>query len=266
MYYDIGDLYLEITRACTLACKHCLRGDRTAEAMSEDTINSVFNRVIHIHQLLLAGGEPLLAVTRIKWVIEAIKRNKTAIDDIVIVTNGTALNEKIMETLRELSTIAEVRINISDDIFHQLELDRLGLRKIRDINKSILQREFGATMYNFGKRTRDAIYPIGRAKDLTQEQLDEINSKSPVEYYIENDWQYPFDKTPVYRNGYIIGELPIDVNGNVTGYNLSYEQEDALARDAFNVEKQGLEKAVINCISYFKELSEKEENKDHSQK
>ena len=38
----VENLYLELTRMCTLECEHCLRGDRRNEYMSFETINNVF--------------------------------------------------------------------------------------------------------------------------------------------------------------------------------------------------------------------------------
>ena len=262
----IGSLYLEIARTCTLNCEHCLRGDRRPIHMSKETIDNVFGGVMGIQRLLLSGGEPLLAINQIKYILEVIKRKGTSISEILIVTNGTVLSDEIIETLMELSRVAKIRISISDDIFHQLELERLGLMERRNENIRILQElpeeKFGISKYNFGTVTNATIIPQGKAKNLTKERLDEINSKYSTKYCIgsSSNAAWEWHRLPGCQNGYLVGgELAIDVNGNVTGYDLSYDQEDAMAQEGnFNVNDIGLTNAVINFSTWYRELGKEE--------
>ena len=261
----IGSLYLEITRTCTLMCEHCLRGNRGPIHMSKETIDNVFGGVMGIQRLLISGGEPLLAIKQIRYIIEAIRRRGTSIGDILIVTNGTVLSEEIIETLKELSEVAEIRISISDDIFHQLEVKRLGLVEQRSKNIQRLQElqgKFRISMYEFGTVTNETIIPRGRAKDLTPERLNQINSLYSTNYCIggSSDATWEWHRLPGYQNGYLVGgELSIDVNGNVTGYDLSYDQEDAMAQEGnFNVNGIGLANAVINFSTWYRELGKEE--------
>ena len=265
MYYSLDNLFLEITRMCTLECEHCLRGKRENQYIDKETIDNVFAGVVDMRLLLLSGGEPLLpkCVERIKWVTEAIKRNHTKIyNGVCIITNGTpVLNEDTMNALKELKELlekmgSELIIEVSNDVFHQLQIDKLKLRERQGKNISLLQQSgFNVSIHNFGERTSDKLYPMGRAANLTPERLDEINKQSPTKYSINRNWKYPFHRMPVYRNGYIWGDLPIDINGNVTGLDLSFELEDEIAkRGVFNVNEVGLAEAVKNCEAFFQEL------------
>ena len=109
MYYSLDNLFLEITRMCTLECEHCLRGERENQYIDKDTIDSVFEGVMEMNTLLLTGGEPLLpkCAERIKWVTEAIKRNRTKVyKGVFIITNGTpVLKEDTMNALKELKEV-----------------------------------------------------------------------------------------------------------------------------------------------------------------
>ena len=254
MYYNVTNLYLELTRACTLECKHCLKGDREPKSMSLETIENALKGVGYIELLSLTGGEPLLAINQIKKVIEIIKRNKIYVRNISIITNGTVLNNDIIDTLRELSGIGKLDIGISNDIFHLLALEKHPiLMEMRNVNIPILQRELGAGLYDFSDQTR--ILPIGKAKNLTQEELNEINSKYSKKYcFRRSRYNEPWRIIPTYKNGYIGTNTTIDVNGNVTKHEIPYEEEDALALEGdFNVNNVGLGDAVINFANNYRE-------------
>ena len=55
---DVKNLYLEVTRDCTLECIHCYRGEKEDKYLSFDVIDKVFSGVEKIHKLLITGGEP----------------------------------------------------------------------------------------------------------------------------------------------------------------------------------------------------------------
>ena len=71
----LWNLYLGVTRICTLECEHCLRGNRRNEYMSLETIDNAFKDVKEIDTLLLTGGEPLLAIKQIREILKQIKKN-----------------------------------------------------------------------------------------------------------------------------------------------------------------------------------------------
>ena len=58
----IKKLCLQVTRMCTLKCEHCLKGDGEEKYMPFETIANILKDVTEIDELLITGGEPLLAI------------------------------------------------------------------------------------------------------------------------------------------------------------------------------------------------------------
>ena len=56
MNMHLENLFLEVTRNCTLECEHCLRGDRQRVNMDNSVLESVFKDVKKVDRLLLTGG------------------------------------------------------------------------------------------------------------------------------------------------------------------------------------------------------------------
>ena len=96
---DVKNLYLEITRDCTLECIHCYRGNRENKYLSFAVIDKVFSGVEKIHKLLITGGEPFLALEQLKRIAYNIQKYAIKIDRITIVTNGTVLSKEIINLI-----------------------------------------------------------------------------------------------------------------------------------------------------------------------
>ena len=252
----VEKLYLELTRMCTIECEHCLRGCRRNEFMSLETINNVLRDIEHIELLLLTGGEPLLALKQIKELLKVVTNYNIGIDSILLVTNGTVLNDDIINTLDSISNNFELKIGVSNDMFHYLELIRLNILEKCTKNVEYLKQNFNAIDYldhnKAPKSYKEYIYPIGNASNLTLKRLDEINILGNTNYAF-NPVVVPETKlNPFYceEENEILGTICVDVNGNVVSYSLPFDEEDneAIRYDS-NVNKHGLLNATINYIN-----------------
>ncbi len=229
----IEELHLEITRNCTLYCEHCLRGDKECVSMSLNTLDNVFKNIDGIDVLLLTGGEPLIAINQLEKLVEIIRNECIRIGVIRFITNGTIMSARVLRVLKELSELTKLDIKVSADIFHQLEVERLGFVSLRDKNFKILSDYFGATKYGDDSEEpkytmKQMIYAIGRAKDLSQDRLEEIN-KMVHNPYVTNDYFGIHREVgrPVFLlDDSIGGQLTIDVYGNLVGYGLEFKEED----------------------------------------
>ncbi len=252
----VESLYLELTRMCTIECEHCLRGDRRNEYMSKETIDNIFKDITEVERLLLTGGEPLLALRQIKEILNVIHKNNIKIDKILLITNCTVLNDDIINTLNELSTDSKLNIQLSYDMFHYLELQRLNLFEKRQKNAEVLKEKFNASEYfdykDANKRNKDLIYPIGKAANLSLKRLDEINILKNTNYDFNNGSIVPtiaFDTTYLEEDNELYGVVNVDVNGNIVSYSLPFDEEDNEAnRYDSNVNKHGLLNASLNYI------------------
>ena len=247
---NVRTLLLELTRKCNLECKHCFRGDSQNIYMNKEIINYIFNNVCRINTLLLTGGEPLLALEQLKCIRDNIMKDLTNINKVSIVTNGTVLSLDIIDILNDISTRAYLEIDISDDKFHDLEIYNKGLERIKERNKKLFDKNF--CLLNGEQHKVYLVHKIGRAKNLTEQELDKINENSNVKYILgtEKALSNYRDKYPLptlSEDNVIEGTLNIDVHGNITPTFLSYSEEDMINYNVKNY--KSLKLAIKNMSS-----------------
>ncbi len=241
-----------MTRNCTLYCEHCLRGDKECINISPNVIESIFADVTGVNLLLLTGGEPLIAVNELEYLIKVIKEQKIWVNKIAISTNGTILSARVLKILKELSEISQLIIGISDDIFHMLELERLGLLELRNKNCDVLKKYFRAE--EFGKKFESGrkvpLSCVGRAQYLTRERLAEINKLACSNYVIDEGLRTMVQPKTYIDYNTVYGYVPIDVYGNIVSYGQSYSEEDEESkRTGFNVCNNNFKKAVTVFVA-----------------
>lgn len=258
----LNELHLEITRNCTLHCEHCLRGDKECVNMSLDTLNNVFKDIEKIDTLLLTGGEPLIAINQLEKLVEIIKSKEIKIGTIRLITNGTIMSARVLRVLKEFANIAIFDIKVSDNIFHTLELERLGFTELRNKNFTILKECLGAVEYGSEDKEEDLnlkcmVYQMltakGRASTIAPERLAEINELVSRPYVTDKEFNISSDDYKIVHimNGTIEGPISIDVNGNLVGYGREFKEEDsdALLIQA-NINEISLEEAVNRYIQF----------------
>jgi len=115
---EIRRILLGLTLDCNMKCKYCYI-KFAKKKLTKKKINEIFKILIEnkgkSRQLIyLYGGEPLMALESVKYVIE--QRNKLYAEqrtclDIIIVTNGTIINKEILTLLKNNRT--KIMISIS---------------------------------------------------------------------------------------------------------------------------------------------------------
>jgi organic radical activating enzyme len=98
----IYELVVEITRRCNVACQHCLRGDPQNKNISDLTVDKVFESITGIGTLTFTGGEPSLAVDRIRYITKKIKENGITLGGFYIITNGKIPSTELAHALIDL--------------------------------------------------------------------------------------------------------------------------------------------------------------------
>lgn len=229
---NVRTLILELTRECNLSCKHCFRGESEKNYMNPDLLNKIFKNTARINTLLLTGGEPLLAINQLRRLRDIIMTDRTNISDIIIVTNGTVLNDEIIKILKDISTRADLEIRISNDAFHNLELEKKNLINKKKKNIEILSDYFNVN----SDLPNEKVYivdRVGRAANLTQADLDYINNiDKRVKYVFGSDrrleeYRKSYPLPILTEDDYVVdGSLNIDVYGNITPTYYSYTAED----------------------------------------
>lgn len=85
---------LEITRRCQLKCAHCMRGDAQNLDMSEEIIDAFLEQTAGIERLFFTGGEPTLAVDKMRYVLEQMMEQDIPLYAIGYITNGVEFSEQ----------------------------------------------------------------------------------------------------------------------------------------------------------------------------
>ncbi len=253
----LENLFLEVTRNCTLECEHCLRGDRQRVNMDNSVLESVFKDVKKVDRLLLTGGEPLLAIQTLERLTEMIYKGEIEVKHITLITNGTVLSGRVLYMLHELQDHCELSLKLSTDIFHEIELKKRNLLDLRNRNLAIYKRNgfFDFSEYSTNEYSNffTSLTNKGRCQRLTPERLEQINGMSRRQYLINTiaTTTHPFTDI---KDDYVTGNISVDVNGNLISYGLSFEEEDKEAYESgINVVDMGCREAINAFIKRHQE-------------
>ena len=70
--YEYAGIWIELTRRCNLQCAHCLCGESQNVDISTEIIDRIFVDVKDCGHIVLTGGEPLLRLDMIEYLISKI--------------------------------------------------------------------------------------------------------------------------------------------------------------------------------------------------
>lgn len=228
----IKGLDIEITRKCNRKCKHCAKGEAQDITISKEIIDKIFSDVQDCEEISLCGGEPLLEIDIIKYIIDKIIENKWSVRAIQLTTNATIRDPKICDIYKKYCQSGNNKyalLRISDDPFH----DSKDVKMTMNFYSSIISRinkELGRKLIVLNTESQgNNIYALcycGRAKN----------------YIDTHKYQFvPFGKTNVIcpnlnnhririTNDEVICKLMVSANGNIGIYGFrSFEQDDKLA-------------------------------------
>lgn len=120
---QIYELVIEITRKCNAFCQHCLRGNAQNKNISNDTIDKMLEGVTYISMVTFSGGEPTLAVDRIRYFLEVCKERDIEIGNCFMYTNGMIASRELVSVLTDLYAYCTdneaTSLIISRDVYHQ---------------------------------------------------------------------------------------------------------------------------------------------------
>lgn len=103
--YLIDSLILEVTRACNMNCKHCLRGSVPKEDslfVPKTTITKLLRHVSEIGTITFSGGEPSLAVPQIKHTLRMLNLYQIPVRSFYIATNGKLVSNEFLNVMDNL--------------------------------------------------------------------------------------------------------------------------------------------------------------------
>lgn len=98
----INELVIEITRRCNIQCLHCLRGPAQAKDIDNATIDKILEGISMIGCVTFTGGEPTLAVSKIKYFTKRVKELGIKVESFYVITNGKIASVAMAHALMDL--------------------------------------------------------------------------------------------------------------------------------------------------------------------
>ncbi len=132
---NIRNLAMNITNKCNLNCSNCTCKDDNLD-MSKKVIDKTFEQVRKVRNLHIYGGEPMLAMDQLEYILQDIISNNVKIRKIYITTNATKYDPEFLRLLHCMDIylkynykISSVKLNILKDDEHNKALKKLGMYK-----------------------------------------------------------------------------------------------------------------------------------------
>lgn len=146
-----------ITENCSFQCGHCSRGDRRPNTITEEVIDTFLSQVSILDKLHLGGGEPLLQIKKVVYLIDKIFEYENSPKSIGFATNGSVGAEKFEEFAKVITKYKlPVYLLISNDSYHLEERKRLNNNKDFIKQRIKLYKEI---MADYGYLGRKRGYP-----------------------------------------------------------------------------------------------------------
>jgi len=217
----VSELVIEVTRRCNLECAHCLRGKAQRKDIDNVTVDKLLEGVTSIGTLTFTGGEPSLAVDRIKYIVQQIKHWNINLDAFYVVTNGKQASVELALVLIELYAYCQGEkgkhgehfiggLTMSQDQYHQAEC--YDYQPAMDLYS-------GLTFFRPDERKGDIDMPYdeGLAKDNgIGERIVDLNR---IGVEVDDYGDVTANDGPVYINA--LGDV-------VPACDLSYQSQDEL--------------------------------------
>lgn len=222
----IETLMIEVTRRCNMNCKHCLRGCAENINMGYKTIDNIFKDIDSIFSLQFTGGEPLLALHQLRYIIRKVIDNNIQIGSCWFKTNGTIYNENICKYFNELYQVVEdpycTCIDFSLDQYH----DKKKQKTLVQWEELSYQYEFIKIRENLKDKFKNirSLIRTGKAKRLPKNYTayrKATFNKGWIKYDVEKDnYIDALDNYMVYvsANGNVISDCDLSFS-DVDKYN-----------------------------------------------
>ena len=205
-----------MTEWCNYLCKHCMRGTRRRNHISEEVIDSVLEQIQLQGEVFLTGGEPLLYMDKVKYLLGQLEYYSYSPSRIVVITNGSIAPDKFREFIRMVKHCYFIpQVLVSNDYFHYLERKRLNddVDFIHDRMEEYwkIMKEFDFVDYTFdtlllehyamGMADGRGVAAIGRGKKIEGAYYSHRNFDLSPGAYLEGDR--------------IVGEIEITTDGRI---------------------------------------------------
>lgn len=236
MGLKLSALSVEITRKCNKKCVHCMQGEAQNLSISKEIIDKLFKDIDDCKTIYFGGGEVLLEIDLIDYFVDKLVNSKWNTTDIQLTTNGTILDNRIVDIYDKFCKSGEERLailRISDDVFH----DKGEIKNAFAYYKPLIDeqnRHYDAKKRMvcwFASKDRESsdlpvIIYSGRGKDFVDNNRSLFTpfGAKPVIY------PYLYNHRIKIENDTICCTLGLSANGNIVFFeHSSYEIDDKIS-------------------------------------
>ncbi len=211
-----------VTENCSYSCAHCMRGDRRNNTISKKVIDTVLSQLIMRGPVNLTGGEPLLQIKKMIYLINKLYEMGNEPWCIEVVTNGSVSPKKLEELIRNLdANDAPIKFMVSNDYYHTCE--RLRLNNGKD-NLGQIMREYAEVMAKYGYGP-DSFY-LEKYESYGY-RVDAVGRGKNIPGAIVRKRNFDLHKSVTLIDGEIDGSLQILTDGRIIPeINISWEEAD----------------------------------------
>ena len=212
--YELGTVFVELTRRCNMKCAHCMRGPAQRKDMPDDVMDALISKLegVCVGSYVLGGGESSLVPERIRAFFDRVPSWPGYVG---ITTNGKRVGRGFLDAVDEVSSRVETYVTVSDDDQHEeCAFNMYDLRqKVTDAGASLSPR-YGNTNGRLEYHDSGTVLRMGRGVEFNGMKAPVIESYCVIDES-END-----------ENGMAAmseDEFYVDVDGNVWPHcDLSY--------------------------------------------
>lgn len=213
-------VWVEITEKCNLNCPYCyMDAPQEGTELSLEVFSELINELnnMNISTISISGGEPLLN-SNFKEILEKTLNYDF---DVNLVTNGTLLNEEIMDIIEKGNITTQFSI---DSVDREIYKKSRGKDKLEDVKKNLIK---------LSNRNIDLIL----AATLTV--INQNNIFDLIDFCLEN-------KISNLHIGELIPEGRSKNNNSIKNVNLS-----DLLEKLYEFQKENFERISIDIIEQF---------------
>ena len=238
----IDEVSFNVTENCSFECPHCIRGDRRRYEITKEVIDAFLSQIEILGSVLISGGEPLLKVKLLSYLINKIYEQGNNPSSIKLVTNGSVSPQRFEEYVKVLhsNNVSEADIIISNDYYHLKEMERLC-----DYNVEQLAVKYAKILRNYG-------YPKYWGDILQEYQhfgsgwVLAVGSGVNIPDAKEDARVFDFRGNNIFvSDNCIKGEIVLHTDGRILpAINISWEEIDRYYSDEQNILKHSLRKIL----------------------
>ncbi len=245
--YVFLELGLEITRACQLSCKHCLKGEAQSEFMNRQTMENIFSHTLGVRTLSLLSGETSLATKQIKMLNESLVLNNVTVECVNIYTNAVDISDEYVRQLKILRNYVlksgshhgqniyntekglvkgfvtknfPLKIIVSNDKFHK-EARKEYYEKINKLDETDFYSNVEKLAQEFPVRFHDSslVFNIGKAQTQKGIKYNPKQEKLAL-------WKAPEDQTFGVKVLHVVPHIGISYDGGLCDVMQTYLDQD----------------------------------------